>query len=365
MNCKICLHKIDRGNLLACCACKHTFHYQCLDITPGSFRDHGDRLKCNWQCSECKNASRRRRNDDTPVRPTLSTAAVTASTPLDTIESIVLCDGQTNKTAIGNPSISYDDFGKLLDSKLDSKLEHIVETLSRKIETTIRQELDTAIDILKSEFTETTDFLAKEQSDLKSQIVQQSKTVKELELKNLSLQESLHTINKKLTLIDNMSRSVNLEMHAVPENKNENVLALFKKLCDITKVQLDSSAVRACRRVARFTHSDRPRNILVTLQSSRQRDEVISAVHRFNKNHANDKLNSTHLGVPGTACKVYVAEHLSPENKLLYASARKAANENGFKYVWVRYGKIYVRKNETSNAILIKNAESVKMLTEK
>lgn len=365
MNCKICLHKIDRGsNQLLCTSCKCTFHSQCANITIANYRELSDKLRSIWQCDDCKNLSRRKRNnDDTPVRSSSATTTTAANTRINSDESIALCHGQTNKAAVDIPSISYDDFAKLLDSKLDSKLENIVESLSSKIVATIRQELKTTIDDLKSEFTETSDFIMKEQNDLKSQIIQQSKTIKELQSKNSALQESLQTINKKFTLIDDMSRSANLELHAVPERNDENVMAMFKNLCETTKIQLDNSAVRACRRVARMTRSDRPRNILVSLQSSRQRDEIISAVHRFNKNHANDKLNSNHLGVPGPACKVYVAEHLSPDNKLLYASARKAAKENAFKFVWVRYGKIYARKDETSTALLIRNNDSLKLLS--
>jgi hypothetical protein len=55
-------------------------------------------------------------------------------------------------------------------------------------------------------------------------------------------------------------------------------------------------------------------------------------------------------------------EHLSPECKMLHAETRKVAKAKGFKFVWTRYGKIYVRKDENSDAIHIKDTNSLKKI---
>lgn len=50
------------------------------------------------------------------------------------------------------------------------------------------------------------------------------------------------------------------------------------------------------------------------------------------------------------ANQIYVnEEHLSPDNKLLKAKCR----EIGYKYVWVRDGKFYVRKTDGEKVIKI------------
>lgn len=76
-----------------------------------------------------------------------------------------------------------------------------------------------------------------------------------------------------MSVIEKISRDLNLEIHEVPENKNENLMGLFKSLCECLQVVITESDVRACRRVAKMdASSKRPRNILVTLSSQHLRD---------------------------------------------------------------------------------------------
>lgn len=163
--------------------------------------------------------------------------------------------------------------------------------------------------------------------------------------------------------MEKISRNHNLELQAVPESKSENVLYLFNKLCDIVNMPIDPLHIQACRRIAKYnSSSNRPRSILVTLSSSSLRDKVISAVHRYNKKHPTETLNSRLFDFPGETRKVYVTEHLSPEQKLLHAAARKFCKDKNYAYVWVNYGNIYVRKNDSAAAILMKTEDSLKNL---
>lgn len=109
--------------------------------------------------------------------------------------------------------------------------------------------------------------------------------------------------------------------------------------------------------------SKRPRAVILKLRSIRYRDQLLAAVHKFNKSKKQqDKLNSTHLGLAGTAEPVYVAEHLTPANKSLHALTRKKAKEAMYSFVWIRDGRIYVRKNENSSALLIRNHDSLNLI---
>ncbi|KAL4718780.1 hypothetical protein ACJJTC_014218 [Scirpophaga incertulas] len=48
----------------------------------------------------------------------------------------------------------------------------------------------------------------------------------------------------------------------------------------------------------------------------------------------------------GESHHIYVAEHLDPETKQLFAAARKFKRDKNYAYCWVKYGKIYLRKND-------------------
>ncbi|CAG9138790.1 unnamed protein product [Plutella xylostella] len=169
-------------------------------------------------------------------------------------------------------------------------------------------------------------------------------------------------MSTRLAILEKISRDSNVEIQEVPESKSENLLAILQSLCKVIDTPLVETDVRAYRRVAKINPaSNRPRNIVVTLASPRHRDTLISAVLRYNKLHANDKLNSTSIGIAGEARRIYVSEHLSADTKQLHAAARKTAKELNYKYVWVRFGRIYLRKDH-SDAILVKNIETLAKL---
>ena len=109
-------------------------------------------------------------------------------------------------------------------------------------------------------------------------------------------------------------------------------------------------------------NKSRPRSVIVKLRSPRCRDELYSDMTRYNKSHSDDKLNSCVLGYGGSKLPVYVSEHLSPIYKSLHAAARLKAKEKSYKFIWVRYGKIYVCKSESSGTILIKNEQRLEKI---
>ncbi|CAH2096312.1 unnamed protein product [Euphydryas editha] len=158
-------------------------------------------------------------------------------------------------------------------------------------------------------------------------------------------------------------RESNLEIQGVPEFKSENVVSVVKQVAKVVSAKLHDEDILSCTRVAAMNKKgQRPRAIVVKLKSSRCRDEVYSAVRRFNKAHLNEKLNSSHLGIAGEKTNVYVCEHLSPANKALHAAARIKSRELGYKFIWVRNGHIFVRKDENSRFIHIKNQQTVSSL---
>ena len=50
---------------------------------------------------------------------------------------------------------------------------------------------------------------------------------------------------------------------------------------------------------------------------------------------------------------VFINEHLSPQNRTLFAKAAGKKNALNFKFLWTKGGKIFMRKTENSNIINI------------
>ncbi|CAG5019812.1 unnamed protein product [Parnassius apollo] len=149
----------------------------------------------------------------------------------------------------------------------------------------------------------------------------------------------------------------------VREKRNENLLHLIQKLHDTVNVSLDMNCICSVRRIAKINSKpDRPRNILLTLQTERQRDILLSAVKRYNKTNRPNHLNSTCLGIEGESPAIYVTEHLSSTTKKLYAEAKKFAKDNLYKYVWVKYERMCMRKNDNESVLLIRDLSNFEKL---
>lgn len=373
MQCLGCFKSIGRGECLSCVKCKGAYHYQCLNITSAFFRGNSLSLKQTWLCPSCSNVTRRKRGENTPVR--------------DTNESVMSCDGTLDELKLTSPSdlgglksqaelslkeslvsptladgyrMSYEDFEKLLDSKL----RNVENSITQNIKATVRSEVSAAIEKLKTEFSETTEFLSAEQADLKTKITSANKVIKTLENENEKLSKELNNLGGRLSMLEKSSRNCNLEIQCFPEKKQESLLNVLKAICKEIGCPLQDKDISTVRRIAKFDSSSaRPRNILVTLASEGLRNNIISSYKSYNKSHKSAPLNSSIFGAQGEKAKIYMVEHLPPETKKLHAEARKTATTLNYKYVWVKYGRVYMRKVEDSDVIYIKNLESLNKLS--
>lgn len=179
----------------------------------------------------------------------------------------------------------------------------------------------------------------------------------------LSVNSEVCKLNDKINRLEQHLRECNIEIHGIVETKGENLHAITQKMCEAVAVNLSSSDLVSCVRVAKLNKdSNRPRTIIAKLCSRMRRDEVLSGVTRYNKANKGNKLNTLSLGLSDIRTPIYVSEHLSPHYKALHAAARLRAKERGYKFIWIRNGNIYVRKEESSRYILIKSDSSLELI---
>ncbi|KAG7300501.1 hypothetical protein JYU34_016132 [Plutella xylostella] len=258
---------------------------------------------------------------------------------------------------------TLEEISQLLDDKLSISSTYMTslrEVLKEELRVMVASEVQKAIQSLKDEFTTTTDFIVDEQSDIKRKLCAKDSLIASLESELLRTQNDCAKVTSRLFQIEKLSRDLNIEIQEVPESKSENLFSMLKNLCSSLEVPIADSDIRSCRRVAKMdSASRRPRNVLATFNTPRLRDSIISATLRFNKSHSKEKLNTSHLGLAGESKRVYVTEHLAPETKQLHAAARKFAKDKNFKFVWVRYGRVYLRKDENTKGIHLKNLDSL------
>ncbi|KAL0832996.1 hypothetical protein ABMA28_001119 [Loxostege sticticalis] len=343
MECKACKIAHKTEEYMKCRICLGKYHCDCLGIKVKHFLKYTEEQKTTWTCPMCLNVTQRvRTKDNTPVRSRNMQALEDDSLNMscDSFEpsAVITIPGPSVSSAVSsgptvsNTEVTMENISALLDAKLNTSrmefMDSFRKVLKAEVRAMVKHELESTLKNLKDEFTATTDFMCDEQRSLKSDI-----NINADKIKNLDC---------------------NIEIQAVPEQKNENVLGLLKKLCDVIKLPLDDGKISACRRVAKHNAtSSRPRNIVVTFASPRIRDMVLSASHRYLKAHPGRGLTSIDLEIPGETRKIFS----------LHAASRQTAKERGYKYVWIKYGQIYMRKDESAGAVLIKDMDSLNKLS--
>ena len=176
-----------------------------------------------------------------------------------------------------------------------------------------------------------------------------------LEAETKEIRNTVSSNSEKINAMEQFSRLNNLEIQGIPENENENLQIIFKKICEF--LSLDTLSIDFIHRVPLWEkNSNKHKPIIVRLLSRVDRDAILNA---YKGKRTPQKSG---LEIEGLSNSCYINEHLSQHNKTLFKQTREIAKEKVYKYVWVKNGNIFVRKNETSKITHIKNLDYLEKL---
>lgn len=359
MKCSACQSPIEDQLYLKCQLCLLYYHTLCISISNKEFKNLTTDTKSKWSCPACRSKAPKSDNSNTPVRPMLSPSsrsninvAKRGTTELRATKDVTTCC---------SPScLSRSDLRSIIKEELRACITDCISDVKNDINNQLREMKD---DIRS--FNDSITFMNSHFEKLNADIKAYKVDIERIKNENESLKNDLLSISTRCIQLDQLMRSSNLELQCVPEHKTENIVTVVKQLGKVVACPINDTDISYCSRIAKKDpRSPRPRAILVTLSSPRLRDTLLAATVKYNKQHPNEKLNSSHLGLSeNKKSAIYVTENLSPENKSLHAAARLKAKELNYKHVWVRSGRIYMRKTDTSEYIYVRNAAILNKLS--
>lgn len=354
-SCAGCNKTIISSNreIMKCSICCSLYDLECANISPKRFHSMIKDSKLNWKCPQCRCTEPKTGNTNTPIRA--------ATQCMQDISFVTTRNTQ-------KPRRKSSDDTPNAESQLSTDNLRILirEELSAVLKTTLN---DTVTAQLKSinekmiSFEETLNFFNCAYENMKSCLEAKSKTIETLERDNAILKNTMREMGNRLGMVEQYLRESNLEINGVPEENTENLQCLVTQIANTVHCEISSNDIVHVTRVAKQSkEANRPRSIIVKLKSRTLRDSMLAATVKFNKTQ-DPKLNSHHLGYGGKPAPVYLSEHLSPANKSLHAAARKRARETGYRFVWIKDGRIYARKDEKSPAIYLRDHDSLSSMS--
>ena len=185
--------------------------------------------------------------------------------------------------------------------------------------------------------------------EIKSQLLEIQNQNKALLEENAALKKEINLEKKErekmqqnflaiLTPIELERRQNNLELHGLPESKEENCNSIVKGV--LQNVTPDPIEISNCFRFGRFDNSsDKPRRILIQFANKQQRDDIYKKRKNLKK-----------MDKP-----IYLNENLPRHLSILRGKANSKRNEQKYKFIWMKNGTILVRKDEHSEVITIRS----------
>lgn len=281
----------DASDVKCVGTCKKLFHVNCV-------KEDGEGRKLrsgkDWMCKNCRNPSSSQSGD---------------------------------KSSSSNTVLTKDVLIEVMDI---FKKEIFNELQIVKNEVT---ELKTSVNFLSN----SVDVVNNAMKEIQSQISELKKENKQLKNENIELQKVSTDMKERLRALEQYTRKNNIEISGIPETAKENVLAVVKDIGTALGLELQESQVAAAHRIPSFKR-DRPASLVVQFQDRTSRDIWISKYKERKTITARD-VNQAY-----PPHKVFVNEHLSPENKLFLNKLKQKTKDLGIKYVWCRDGKFYVRR---------------------
>lgn len=353
--CAGCRNQVKGLNFLECCRCADKYHHTCLNFNKQDFSGFSKDFKATWVCPACRcKEPKPGDNSNTPIRCTsnppqkLVTSAALVSTPPQA-PNLDFVTQRVRPSSCKCSCISAESIRDIIREELDRKFNTQLNDFKLKL-TSVEESLA---------------FHFAQNDILRSENESHKASITKLQKDNEQLRTTNQDINRRLHLLEQLSRSNNVEIQCIPENKSENIYNTVQQLGKIIKCPVAESDFQYCSRIAKLNNdSPRPRSVLVKFNSRRLRDEFLASVVKHNRNNPTDKLNTSHLGIGGQKkSPVFVTEHLTPETKSLHAAARRVARQLNYRFVWVRDGKIFLRKSDTSGYIHIRSEDTLKSLS--
>ena len=310
--CSACSSSILKKEEICCSACTEKFHYACLRISDDNFKKMSVKYKESYICPNC-------------AQKTSPSAEY------------------TNKNCT---EIQIENLENILDKKLTDFKNNIIAELKQTVLMEIKNNLTT----LSSELLN----LATSHNTLQSEHEKLIAEHNNLKTQVSKLEDSVSELTCQFSKQQQWVRQQNIEIIGVPELNNEDIPGIIIKIAKHAGVSLHHHDIEFTNRITpRQNIKDRPRVIVCKLKNRLLKDSIISGLKKTRG------ITSQDIDISGRINRIFVNDHLTPQNRYLLKKSKQLATEKAYKFVWSKNCSIFVRKNEVTHAIVINSEKDL------
>jgi hypothetical protein len=324
--CTGCDKNIPKEELMQCSKCQSHYHFSCAGFTSENFKKISSSNKESWKCCKVKKSN------------------------------------------------ELSDLMKSLRDDLTTMQQESSDRIFKKME----EQTKMMASLLKEneEIKNTIQFLTEKYEVLLKKLNGQDEMEKEI----MSLKQSNKVMEKRVEYLEErvdseyqLKNTKKLEIRGIPHVRGEKLEDFIMKIRNTVNVEVRREDIE---RVKRFSYMSKDKyssnveppsidvgrqgNITATFTSVVMRDKLLNGIKVHNRSKDKIyKLNTANIGME-VNIPIYVQEALTPRNRHIYLAARRLAKEKSYKYVWIKEGKILMRKEDSGRVIRIKTQCFVK-----
>lgn len=300
----------------------------------------------------CLNKGSKRDKSNTPVRTTSGD---------DTASDILACD---REVIVGGSKITGRSSPTVADATVEpnelSSLTSIIKLLREDI-ADMKTHMTTLTDHVKQCFSRI-DEQDKKIADSESRL----RSLEDREREVIMCQNAITELRHELTTRAQFNLRNEIEISGIYESPNENPMHVVQVISQKIGVPFEANDLDYIIRVGprnRDTETGvknqdgsnyRPPRPLVIRFLRRHNREAFLKAGKIRRN-----LTCSDIGVEGGPRTIFINERLTQENRQLFRTARRLAKTAEYRYCWVKYGTVYVRRQEGNPAVPLRNMEEV------
>lgn len=248
------------------------------------------------------------------------------------------------------PEVSAEsDLKEFITKSLDDYKKHLLSELA--LFKTEMIEMTNLVQFISDKIDKTNLLMEK----ISNEMSEVRKEIQEVRVKNASLTTEVNELKERLRNLEQYSRRSNIELSGIPETQNENVLQIVKDVGAALGLEVDESQVSAAHRIPAYNKERNP-SLIVQFQKKIVKDEWV------NKYKENKSFSAKQINPAFPDQRVYLNDHLSPENKLFLKALKNKCKDIGYTYAWCRDGKFFARKSAGDRCLKISSMADIERL---
>lgn len=198
--------------------------------------------------------------------------------------------------------------------------------------------------------------LTKQNDELKIEI-------KELQKVNKNNEQLIGLLERKIDALENNNCRTLLQIRNLPQTQRESKPDLIKIVQSIGTAVCPDTPLQYSE--IKDIYRRKPDTVVIDFISALRKESFIACYKHYNKLRRENKLpllRSDQINISGEPRPIYISEFLTTKMRRLFFLARENVKNKSLAACWTSYGKVFVKKEETSLPMRITSESDLQKL---